>query len=194
MLDVAASRATALHPRELVRVPESCHERALLARYAHFPPAEAAAFVTADTFEDALGRTLPLDTGHLGLHHFIDSTSDAMSPACDHEHPTRPPAPLREPAVVARGAAILRAMGDPERLPRLERLAVGGEHCVSELATLSDAEMSTVSQRLRQLRAARLVERRREGKHVYYAIADAHVADLVRAALDHAAEERGEAR
>ncbi|HJL14944.1 MAG TPA: metalloregulator ArsR/SmtB family transcription factor [Sandaracinaceae bacterium LLY-WYZ-13_1] len=117
-----------------------------------------------------------------------------MTTACDHEHPTRPPAPLAEPEVVARGASILRAMGDPERLRLLERLAVGGEHCVSELAVLSDAEMSTVSQRLRQLRAARLVSRRRDGKHVYYAIADEHVADLVRSALEHAAEERGEAR
>lgn len=117
-----------------------------------------------------------------------------MTAECAHDHPTRPSTPLADAEVVARGAAILRAMGDPERLRLLERLAVGGEHCVSELAELSGAGMSTVSQRLRSLRAERLVVGRRDGKHVYYAIADAHVGDLVRAALEHAAEERGESR
>ena len=48
--------------------------------------------------------------------------------------------------------------------------------------------MSTVSQRLRLLRSERLVARRRDGKHVYYALADAHVGELLQAALEHAAE------
>ncbi|HJL19631.1 MAG TPA: metalloregulator ArsR/SmtB family transcription factor [Sandaracinaceae bacterium LLY-WYZ-13_1] len=113
-----------------------------------------------------------------------------MTRACLHEHPLREPAALADEAVVTRGAAIFRAMGDPERLRLLERLAVGGEHCVSELAALFEVGMSTVSQRLRLLRAEHLVARRREGKHVYYALADDHVAALIRAALEHAAEER----
>jgi ArsR family transcriptional regulator len=113
-----------------------------------------------------------------------------MSRDCLHEHPLRDPAALADVDIVTRGAAIFRAMGDPERLRLLERLAVGGEHCVSELAALSEVGMSTVSQRLRLLRTERLVARRREGKHVYYALADDHVAALIRAALEHAAEER----
>jgi ArsR family transcriptional regulator len=32
------------------------------------------------------------------------------------------------------------------------------------------------------------VKRRREGKHIYYSLADDHVRELIRAALDHAGE------
>jgi ArsR family transcriptional regulator len=35
----------------------------------------------------------------------------------------------------------------------------------------------------------RFVERRRDGKHIYYRLADDHVRELVSAALDHAAED-----
>jgi len=101
---------------------------------------------------------------------------------------------LADAMVAERAASIFRAMGDPERLRLLERLALGGEHCVSELAELTDAGMSTVSQRLRLLRAERLVARRRDGKHIYYDLADEHVGELLRAALEHAAEERGDER
>jgi ArsR family transcriptional regulator len=90
-------------------------------------------------------------------------------------------------AVVERAAEIFRALGDKERLRILERLRAG-EACVSEIAADSRAGLSTVSQRLRQLRSERLVVRRREGKHIYYALADAHVADLVENGLAHAAE------
>ncbi|MEM9693116.1 MAG: metalloregulator ArsR/SmtB family transcription factor [Myxococcota bacterium] len=85
-------------------------------------------------------------------------------------------------------AALFRALGDPERLRLLCRLALA-EACVSELAAESDQGLSTVSQRLKQLRAERLVSRRREGKHVYYAAFDHCVVDIVRRALDHIGED-----
>jgi DNA-binding transcriptional ArsR family regulator len=96
---------------------------------------------------------------------------------------------LSSPKVVERAAALLKAVGDPGRLSLLERLARGGEHCVSELAEASGEGMSTVSQRLRLLRGEQLVTRRREGKHIYYALADDHVRELILAALEHATEE-----
>jgi DNA-binding transcriptional ArsR family regulator len=46
--------------------------------------------------------------------------------------------------------------------------------------------MSTLSQQLRVLFAEHIVDRRRDGKHMYYRLADTHVEALVRAALDHA--------
>ena len=49
-------------------------------------------------------------------------------------------------------------------------------------------KFSTVSQRLRLLRGEGLVHRRREGTHIYYALADRHVVDLIHNALAHAAE------
>jgi DNA-binding transcriptional ArsR family regulator len=63
-----------------------------------------------------------------------------------------------------------------------------GELCVSEISELTSDDLSTISQRLRVLRTEHLVIRRREGKHVFYALADGHVADLLRAVLAHASE------
>ena len=72
---------------------------------------------------------------------------------------------------------------------RLLELLAPGERCVSELAELSGDSMPTVSARLRVLRGERLLSRRREGKHQFYALADNHVAELVQGVLEHAGEE-----
>ncbi|MDQ3366311.1 MAG: metalloregulator ArsR/SmtB family transcription factor [Myxococcota bacterium] len=105
-----------------------------------------------------------------------------------HAHPRR--AKLEAPADVAftRAAALFRAAGDVSRLRLLHALGQT-EWCVSELAAESGTKLSTLSQQLRVLYSERIVERRREGKHIYYRLVDQHVRDLVRAALEHAAEE-----
>ena len=104
-------------------------------------------------------------------------------------HPPRPPAPLPSRAQIEAAAEIFRALGDPERLRLLLRLAEG-EACVSELAEDEGEKITTVSARLKTLSMVRLVRRRREAKHVFYALADEHVLPLVRNAIDHAAESR----
>lgn len=86
-----------------------------------------------------------------------------------------------------RAAALFRAVGDVARLRLLHYLETE-EWCVSELAAEAGTKMSTLSQQLRLLYAERIVEKRRDGKHIYYRLADGHVRDLVRAALDHASE------
>jgi ArsR family transcriptional regulator len=113
--------------------------------------------------------------------------SNAADDACE-EHPihARARAPLSA-EVLERAAAFFRAIGDAERLRMLVELAAS-EVCVSDLAATLGESLSTVSQRLRVLRSEGLVRRRREGKHVYYALADAHVRDLVETALAHAGE------
>ncbi len=80
---------------------------------------------------------------------------------------------------------MLRAGGDPARLRILE-LLLTGERQVSEIAELTDAEMSTTSQRLRVLLHEDLLKRRREGRDMFYRLADCHVETLVRNVLDHA--------
>jgi DNA-binding transcriptional ArsR family regulator len=103
-------------------------------------------------------------------------------------HPAQPErAQAVAPATVERAAAIFRALGDEPRLRLLVTL-LHGECCVSELVAIAGEKFSTVSQRLRVLRSEKLVARRREQSHVYYSLADAHVADLVRNAVAHAAE------
>ena len=86
-----------------------------------------------------------------------------------------------------RTASLFRALGDAERLRLIELLAAD-EWCVSELAEALEADPTTLSQRLRVLRQEGLVRRRRSGRHIFYQLADAHVADLVRNAFAHSKE------
>ena len=96
-------------------------------------------------------------------------------------------APALPPASLERAAQLFRAMADAPRL-RLLDLLKGREMCVTEIAATLNDKLSTVSQRLRILRQEGLVARRRDGNHLYYALADRHVADLILNALAHAAE------
>lgn len=114
-----------------------------------------------------------------------------VSPRCTHdEHLPVLSRPLVDPAVRANAARMLAAAGDPGRLTLME-LLVEREWCVTDLVALTGDTMPTVSHRLRVLRAERLVRTRREGKHVFYALADEHVGDLLRTILHHAAERDG---
>ena len=95
------------------------------------------------------------------------------------------PRPRAEQTVIDRAAGMLRAGGDPARMRILE-LLLAGEHQVSEIAEITDAEMSTTSQRLRILLGEDLVVRRRDGREMYSRLADIHVETLIRNVLDHA--------
>jgi ArsR family transcriptional regulator, lead/cadmium/zinc/bismuth-responsive transcriptional repressor len=107
----------------------------------------------------------------------------------EHNRPSRSLPKLAEDRQLEGASAMFRALGDPSRLRLLARLSKG-EVCVSELAALEDEKLSTVSARLQMLRAVRLVKRRREAKHIFYAVADDHVLQLVQSALGHAAERK----
>jgi DNA-binding transcriptional ArsR family regulator len=62
------------------------------------------------------------------------------------------------------------------------------ELCVCDLAGLLGLRVSTVSQHLRLLRAARLVRHRKAGRMVYYRLADPHILTLLEVAMEHARE------
>ena len=103
------------------------------------------------------------------------------------EHRRRRIFPPISPAALDRAVRIFKALGDPPRL-RLLAILAHGELCVSEIAEIDDDGLSTVSQRLRVLRSADLVNRRRDGQHILYGLADQHIGDLISNALAHAAE------
>jgi ArsR family transcriptional regulator len=92
-------------------------------------------------------------------------------------------------AVLEQAARIFRVLGDVPRMRLVAHLA-RGQACVTELALAEGDNLSTVSQRLRLLRAERVVTRTRRGKHVEYALADQHVAELIGNVLGHAGEPR----
>ena len=107
---------------------------------------------------------------------------------CEHEHHPGGEANWAPHGRELESAAeMFRALADPLRLRLLARLAAG-EACVGDLAALESEKLTTISARLKALYGARLLRRRRDAKHVFYALADEHIVLLVRSAIDHAME------
>jgi DNA-binding transcriptional ArsR family regulator len=75
-------------------------------------------------------------------------------------------------------AAFLKALSHVGRLMILCHI-LDGEKSVTELEDLIGARQSAVSQQLSRLRLEGLVAARRDGKAIFYSIADARVASLV---------------
>ena len=74
--------------------------------------------------------------------------------------------------------AFLKALAHEGRLMMLCHLA-SGEKTVTEFEALLSMRQPAVSQQLMRLRSDGLVTARREGKAIYYAIADPRVAQVV---------------
>lgn len=125
---------------------------------------------------------------HHSMYPWNEKMMTTQDIACEHEphllRAAKPPPLARE---LESAAEMFRALADPLRLRLLCRLATG-EACVSELAALEGDKLTTISARLKMLHGARLVRRRREAKHVIYALADEHVLHLVQNAIDHTME------
>lgn len=62
------------------------------------------------------------------------------------------------------------------------------EMCVCDLASALDMTKSAVSHQLALLRAARLVRNRRDGKEVFYSLADDHVKKMLESGIEHTQE------
>lgn len=82
---------------------------------------------------------------------------------------------------------IYRILGDRTRLNILAALNCH-EMCVGDLAVLLDMSKSAVSHQLRVLRENKLVTNERNGKNIYYYLADNHVKDMLDVALEHVCE------
>ena len=85
-------------------------------------------------------------------------------------------------------ARIGKAIASPKRLELIELLCQG-EKTVEALAAQAEISVKLASAHLKQLRLARLVETRKDGKYVLYRLASTSVADLW-VSLRSAAEER----
>ena len=84
-------------------------------------------------------------------------------------------------------AELYKVFGDSTRIKILYAL-FGEEKGVGEIANQLGMTMSAISHQLRILKQARLVKFRREGKMVYYALADDHVRTIFAQGLDHICE------
>lgn len=81
---------------------------------------------------------------------------------------------------------MLKALADSQRLQMVLLLKDTGEVCVSEIAEITGDKMSTLSNRLKQLHEAGLVNKRREAQHIYYSLQDDHVRHLLDNLIAHA--------
>lgn len=84
-------------------------------------------------------------------------------------------------------AEFFNALADPNRLRLMSALA-NRELCVCDLAAGVKVSESAVSHQLRILRSQRLVKYRREGRNVYYSLADQHIISLYQEVSEHLRE------
>ncbi len=89
-------------------------------------------------------------------------------------------------SLFAQFAAVAKSLAHPHRLELLEQLAQG-ERSVEVLADRTGLSIANASQHLQQMRRAGLVANRRDGKFVYYRLAEDAILDLL-AALRRIAE------
>ena len=84
-------------------------------------------------------------------------------------------------------AELYKVFGDETRIKILCAL-FQAESCVCGLAEAIGMTQSAVSHQLRILKQMKLVKNRREGKTVYYSLADAHIQSILNQGMEHITE------
>ena len=81
-------------------------------------------------------------------------------------------------------AELFKVFGDSTRI-RILTVLFGEEMCVCDIAETLNMNQSAVSHQLRVLKNAKLIKNRKEGKQVFYALADDHVSTILAMGLEH---------
>lgn len=84
-------------------------------------------------------------------------------------------------------AELFKVFGDPTRI-RILFVLFETEVCVCDLARALNMTQSAVSHQLRILKQSRLVKNRREGKSMFYSLADDHVRTMIAQGREHILE------
>ena len=84
-------------------------------------------------------------------------------------------------------AELFKLFGDSTRIKILYAL-FESELCVCDIAQLLGLTQSAISHQLRILKGGKLVKFRREGKTVYYSLADDHVRSIINQGMEHVEE------
>ncbi|MBN1265377.1 MAG: helix-turn-helix transcriptional regulator [Anaerolineales bacterium] len=85
---------------------------------------------------------------------------------------------MKNSSAEKRIAAVLKILGSPFRIKIL--YAIGyGEACVCHLETLLNKRQAYISQHLMVLRDAGILESRRDGKYIFYRVADHRIFELI---------------
>ncbi len=84
-------------------------------------------------------------------------------------------------------AELYKIFGDSTRIKILYAL-FENEMCVCDIAQLLNMSASAISHQLRVLKQSKLVKYRREGKTVFYSLADDHVRSIIYQGMEHICE------
>ena len=84
-------------------------------------------------------------------------------------------------------AELFKVFGDTTRI-RILYVLFESEMCVCDIAELLNMSQSAISHQLRVLKQAKLVGNRREGKTIYYFLADDHVRTIIGQGMEHIEE------
>ena len=85
-------------------------------------------------------------------------------------------------------AELFMIFGDSTRVKILYALLEAEELCVCDIASLMDVTQSAVAHQLRVLKSSKLVKFRKEGKTVFYSLADEHVIRILSQGMEHIME------
>lgn len=85
-------------------------------------------------------------------------------------------------------ADFFKVFGDATRLKILYVL-LSSEMCVYDISTVLGMTQSAISHQLRVLKQMDLVKNRRDGKTIFYSLADVHIVTILSQGLDHIEEE-----
>lgn len=84
-------------------------------------------------------------------------------------------------------ADFFKIFGDHTRI-RILYVLFQSEMCVCDLAQALDMTQSAISHQLRVLKQMKLVSNRREGKTVFYSLADGHIKTIMNQGMEHIRE------
>ena len=84
-------------------------------------------------------------------------------------------------------AELFKVFGDSTRI-RILFVLFEAEVCVCDLAEALNMSQSAISHQLKILKQSRLVKNRREGKSVFYSLADGHVRTIIAQGIEHIEE------
>lgn len=84
-------------------------------------------------------------------------------------------------------AELFKVFGDSTRIRILVSL-FDNERCVADIADTLGMTQSAISHQLRILKTSKLIGARRDGKQIFYSLADDHVRSIIAQGLEHVNE------
>ena len=90
-----------------------------------------------------------------------------------------------EKEIMGHIADLFKGFADPTRVHILSLLMANAELCVTDIAEAVEISQSGVSHQLRILKQMHLIKFRRDGKNLWYSLADDHVRTIIRMGQEH---------